>query len=277
ILANFAAAVVTASREQHEREHAEGRDPRAHQFESHRPDVPERRGDDARERTGRSCAFTSLPARARGWTQFPRWEPCPHRGNPIDHLRTSFRALVLRHPQGPVMAKNSILDLLLDHAHNRGSDTACLVKSGGTYGPVTWAKVWEDAQKVGKALIAAGIEPGDRVNIVGQTCYQWVFTDLGILAAGAVTVPIYPSNLPDECQYVSEHSGARLVFAENADQVDKFLEQRDGLGDVIKVVQWHGEKRVEDEWVVTMEEFLAAGEDVNGDQLGERGASLSPD
>lgn len=175
------------------------------------------------------------------------------------------------------MAKNSILDLLLDHAHNRGSDTACLVKTGGSYGPVTWAKVWEDAQKVGKALIAAGIEPGERVNIVGQTCYQWVFTDLGILAAGAVTVPIYPSNLPDECQYVSDHSGARLVFAENADQVDKFLEQRDGLGDVIKVVQWHGEKRVEDDWVVTMDEFLAAGEQVSGDQLGERGASLSPD
>ena len=123
------------------------------------------------------------------------------------------------------MAKNSILDLLLDHANHRGSDTACMVKTGGKYGPITWAKVWEDAQKVGKALIAAGIEPGDRVNVVAQTCYEWIFTDLGILAAGAVTVPIYPSNLPDECQYVSDHSGARLVFAENADQVDKFLEK----------------------------------------------------
>jgi long-chain acyl-CoA synthetase len=175
------------------------------------------------------------------------------------------------------MAKKSILDLLLDHAHNRGSDTACLVKTGGKYGPVTWAKVWEDAQKVGKGLIAAGIEPGDRVNIIGQTCYEWVFNDLGILAAGAVTVPIYPSNLPDECQYVSDHSGARLVFAENADQVDKFLEQRDGLGNVTKIVQWHGDKRVDDDWVVTMDEFLAAGEAVTSDQLGERGATLNPD
>jgi len=175
------------------------------------------------------------------------------------------------------MAKKSILDLLLDHAANRGSDTACLVKTAGKYGPVTWAQVWEDAQKIGKALIAAGIEPGDRVNIIGQTCYEWVSNDLGILAAGAVTVPIYPSNLPDECQYVSDHSGARLVFAENADQVDKFLEQRDGLGDVTKIVQWHGDKRVEDDWVVTMDEFLAAGEAVTNDQLAERGATLNPD
>ncbi|KIG16081.1 Long-chain-fatty-acid--CoA ligase [Enhygromyxa salina] len=175
------------------------------------------------------------------------------------------------------MAKNSILDLLHDHAQNRGTDTACLVKADGKYGPVTWAKVWEDAQKVGKALIAAGVNAGDRVNVIGGTAYEWITTDLGILAAGAVTVPIYPSNLPDECQYVTDHSGARLVFAENADQVDKFIEKRDELGEVIKVVQWRGDKRVDDDWVVTMEAFLAAGESVTDAQLEERGATLGPD
>jgi long-chain acyl-CoA synthetase len=175
------------------------------------------------------------------------------------------------------MAKNSILDLLHDHAQNRGTDTACLVKEEGKYGPVTWAKLWEDAEKVGKALVAAGIEPGERVNVIAHTCYEWIYVDLGILAAGAVTVPIYPSNLPDECQYVSDHCGARLVFAENADQVEKFIEKRDELGEVIKVVQWRGEKRIDDDWVVTMDEFLAAGEEVSDEQLDERGKSLGPD
>ncbi|MCA9698719.1 MAG: AMP-binding protein, partial [Myxococcales bacterium] len=175
------------------------------------------------------------------------------------------------------MAKKSILDLLLDHAMHRGQETACLVKADGKYGPVTWAKLWEDAKKVGKGLIAAGIEPGDRVNVIGQTCYQWVVNDLGILAAGAVTVPIYPSNLADESQYVSDHSGARLVFAENAEQVDKFLEQRDNLPQVTRVIQWTGAKRVDDEWVQSFDEFIAAGESVNDDALGERGSTLSPD
>src|SRR5690606_10989237 len=156
------------------------------------------------------------------------------------------------HPRRvPLMAKKSILDLLHDHAQNRGQDTACLVKTDGKYGPVTWAKVWNDAKRVGKALVAVGIEPGDRVNIIAQTSYEWIHTDLGILAAGAVTVPIYPSNLPDESQYVSDHSGARLVFAENADQVAKFIEKRDELPNVIKVVQWHGHKQVDDDWVLS--------------------------
>ncbi|NVB38429.1 long-chain fatty acid--CoA ligase [Pseudenhygromyxa sp. WMMC2535] len=175
------------------------------------------------------------------------------------------------------MAKNSLLDLLHDHAQNRGQETACLVKSDGKYGPVSWAKLWDEAKKVGKGLIAAGIQPGDRVNVIGHTCLQWIVNDLGILAAGAVTVPIYPSNLPDECQFVSDHSGARLVFAESADQVEKFLEQRDNLGEVIKVVQWTGDKRVEDEWVQTYAEFVAAGEAVSDEQLDERGASLEPE
>jgi long-chain acyl-CoA synthetase len=175
------------------------------------------------------------------------------------------------------MAKNSILDLLHDHAQNRGTDTACLVKVEGRYGPVTWAKLGDDARKLGKALIAAGVNAGDRVNVIGGTCYEWIVNDFGILAAGAVTVPIYPSNLPDECQYVTEHSGARLVFAENAEQVDKFVEKRGELRDVIKVVQWRGAKRVDDDWVVSMDEFLAAAESISDAQLDERGATLGPD
>jgi long-chain acyl-CoA synthetase len=178
------------------------------------------------------------------------------------------------------MAKNSILDLLHDHAQNRGQDTACLVKAAGKYGPVTWAKLWTDAKRVGKALIAAGIAPGERVNVVAQTSYEWIHTDLGILAAGAVTVPIYPSNLPDECQFVTEHCGARLVFAENAEQVQKFVEKRDELKDVLRVVQWHGQKRVPagmEEWVMSLDEFLAAGDSVSDEQLDERGKTLGPD
>ncbi len=175
------------------------------------------------------------------------------------------------------MAKNSILDLLLDHASSRGSETACLTKSAGKYGPITWSTVLADSSEIGKGLIALGLEPGDRVNVIGQTCYQWVATDLGILAAGGVTVPVYPSNLADEVQFVVDHSGGRVVFAENGEQVDKLIDKRDELGNVIKVVQWAGSKRGSDDWVITLDEFLALGRSVTADQLRERGATLSPD
>ncbi len=175
------------------------------------------------------------------------------------------------------MAKQSILDLLLDHAENRTDETACLIKAGGKYGPVTWGEIWTQSQQIAKGIVAAGLEAGDRINIVGHTSLRWITLDFGILAAGCVTVPIYPSNLPDECQYVSDHSGARLVFAENADQVDKFLDQREGLGEVLKIVQFRGELRVEDEWVVSYEDFVAAGEAISDGQLETLSASLTPE
>lgn len=174
-------------------------------------------------------------------------------------------------------AKNSILDLLLDHAERRGGETACLTKTAGKYGPVTWSTVWSDASEIGKGLIALGLEPGDRVNVIGQTCYQWVVTDLGILAAGGVTVPVYPSNLADEVQYVVDHSGGRVVFAENGEQVDKLIEKRDELGNVIKVVQWSGKQSTSDGWVITLDEFLALGREVSDGQLRQRGTTLNPE
>jgi long-chain acyl-CoA synthetase len=174
-------------------------------------------------------------------------------------------------------AKNSILDLLLDHAERRGGETACLTKTAGKYGPVTWSTVWADGSEIGKGLIALGLEPGDRVNVIGQTCYQWVVTDLGILAAGGVTVPVYPSNLADEVQYVVDHSGGRVVFAENGEQVDKLIEKRDELGNVIKVVQWSGKQATSDDWVISLDEFLALGREVSDAQLRHRGTTLNPE
>ena len=175
------------------------------------------------------------------------------------------------------MAQNSILDLLLDHAHHRSEATACLVKREGEYRPRSWAEVWADAQRVGRALIALGVAPGERVNILANTSYEWIYTDMGILAAGAVTVPIYPSNLPDECAYVSEHSGARLVFAENAEQVDKLLEKRAQLPGVLKVVQWHGRKRVDSDWILEFDEFLELGGTTSDTDLDARGDTLGPE
>jgi long-chain acyl-CoA synthetase len=175
------------------------------------------------------------------------------------------------------MASQSILDLVHEQVSQRGDATATLVKRDGQYRPTTWTQLWADAEQAARALIAVGIEPGDRVNIVSNSRYEWVTLDLGILAAGAVTVPIYPSNLPDECHYVSDHSGARLVFAEDASQVRKFIEIRDKLGDVIKVVQMTGELEQEDDWVLSMTDFLALGEAITNEQLEAARASLGPE
>jgi long-chain acyl-CoA synthetase len=74
--------------------------------------------------------------------------------------------------------------------------------------------------------MALGIQRGDRVSILSGTRAEWTLTDLGSLCAGAVVAPIYHTNSADECRYVLEHAGSRVVFCEDAEQVAKVEEIR---------------------------------------------------
>src|SRR5438093_12437302 len=108
------------------------------------------------------------------------------------------------------MVMTSILDYFLDNAERHGDKTAALVKADGRYREVSWRQMGDEARAVSAALMALGVQPGDRVCVIAQTRLEWVVADMGILGAGAVTVPIYPSNLPDECRYVVANSGPVL-------------------------------------------------------------------
>jgi long-chain acyl-CoA synthetase len=175
---------------------------------------------------------------------------------------------------------NNILELVQAQVSSRPSATALLHKPnpGGEYVPLTWSELWDQIRAVARSLIAIGIAAGDRVAIASNTRFQWIVNDLGIVAAGAVTVPIYPSNLADECRYVADNAGVRLVFCEDRSQAAKFLAVRGQLPAVFKVVQMTGEvEGSADDWVIAMDAFLALGVGVGDDVLDERRAVLGPE
>jgi long-chain acyl-CoA synthetase len=88
-------------------------------------------------------------------------------------------------------------------------------------GPVecSYLELDRRVRELARRLIGLGIEPGDRVAILGTTTPEWTVADLGVLATGAIVVPIYHTNAPVECAYVLSHSGARAVLCENDGQV----------------------------------------------------------
>ncbi len=83
---------------------------------------------------------------------------------------------------------------------------------------VTWATMAERVRALAAALIEQGVRPGDRVALLAATRAEWMEVDLAILAAGAVTIPVYPSVLPDECGYILTNAGADRIVVENAKQ-----------------------------------------------------------
>ena len=158
--------------------------------------------------------------------------------------------------------EQNLLKYFLRHVDNRGEEPAAMVKRNGRYVDVSWHEIWVEARRLARGLVAIGVQPGDRISLISSTRLEWVTSDLGILAAGGVTVPIYPSNLPEECQYVVDHSGAKVVIAENAEQVAKFIEMRAQLPEVTRVIQLEGALEVADadrKWVMSLAELVEAG------------------
>ena len=84
--------------------------------------------------------------------------------------------------------------------------------------------------------------PGDRVAILGLTSADWTLADCGALCAGAVVAPIYHTNSPVECAYVLQHSGARVVFCENAAQAAKVEQVRDRCPALERIVLFEDDR-----------------------------------
>ncbi|WP_291475253.1 long-chain fatty acid--CoA ligase [Corynebacterium sp.] len=69
---------------------------------------------------------------------------------------------------------------------------------------------------VAKGLIANGVGQGDRVVLMSDTRYEWNLFDFAIMAAGAVSVPVYPSSSTSQCEWIVEDSGATIGIAEKS-------------------------------------------------------------
>ena len=124
-------------------------------------------------------------------------------------------------PHPRTTGAETLAGMVLATAERNGDATALRSKSGDQWRAVSYRELGESARAIARGLIALGIEPGDRVAILGSTRAEWTLVDCGAMCAGAVVVPIYHTNSPEECRYVLEHSGARAVICENAEQLDK--------------------------------------------------------
>jgi len=90
----------------------------------------------------------------------------------------------------------------------------------GIWHPVTLAEFHAQVRAVAKGLIAREVQPGDRVGIMGDTRYEWAVVDFAALAAGAVTVPIYPSSSADQVAWILADAGITLVATDSGERAE---------------------------------------------------------
>ncbi len=77
---------------------------------------------------------------------------------------------------------------------------------------MTYAEAGKAIEEIALGLVDLGIGPGDRVGLLANTRVEWALSSYAISATGAVVVPIYPTNSPNECKWVLGNSGARAAI-----------------------------------------------------------------
>ena len=123
----------------------------------------------------------------------------------------------------------TLADLLPRAAEMYGEMPAIRFKQGEEWVPARFDEVEDTVRPLALGLVDLGVEKGDKVSILGNTRPEWTYFDFAALSIGAVVVPIYQTNSPEECQYVLENSDAKVVVVEDDEQLEKIREVRDQL------------------------------------------------
>jgi long-chain acyl-CoA synthetase len=108
-----------------------------------------------------------------------------------------------------------------DTAARYSSKPALTEKKNGVYRSMTYQEMKERVEQVAAYLIHHGLEPQDRVALLSENRSEWPVGDMGIIAAGGVNVPIYPTLTAHQILYMLNDSGTRVVLLSKPAQLQK--------------------------------------------------------
>ncbi|MGN6333590.1 MAG: AMP-dependent synthetase/ligase [Motilibacteraceae bacterium] len=156
----------------------------------------------------------------------------------------------------PLLAERStgnLADLVVDNAAHAPHRVVFSRKVGDRWQDVTAREFLAEVTDVAKGLVAAGIEPGQRVGLMSKTRYEWTLCDFAIWMAGGVTVPIYETSSAEQVQWILSDSGAVAAILESPKHAAVFGEVSASLPGVART------------WVLDeggLDELVSAGDAV---------------
>ncbi len=110
----------------------------------------------------------------------------------------------------------NLVTMFFRRAKDKGDAPFLWAKQGGQWQAMSWAEAARQVAALAQSLKDIGLEPGDRVMLVSENRPEWCIADLGIMAAGCVTVPTYTTNTERDHQHIIEDSGASAIIVSTA-------------------------------------------------------------
>lgn len=156
--------------------------------------------------------------------------------------------------------------MIFANAGKYGKKPALRTKQMGGYKEISWSELASQTESMALGLLDLGIQPGDRVAILSESRPEWAIADLGILSAGAVTVPIYTSLTTEEIRYILKDARVHAVFVSTTDLMAKVLPLQEELD--LKLILFESPYRISGPCVWWFGELLGVGH-TTGPQMRE--------
>ena len=122
------------------------------------------------------------------------------------------------------LAEDTFPKLLIKNSERMASRTALREKKLGIWHETSWTAYRDDVRDFALGLLGLGVGRGDKVAILGDNRPFWVCAELAAQSIGAASVGLYQDSNLNEVAYVIDHCDAKVVVAEDQEQVDKILE-----------------------------------------------------
>ncbi|MEM7581880.1 MAG: AMP-binding protein [Acidobacteriota bacterium] len=161
----------------------------------------------------------------------------------------------------------TLTTLFRKRVREEAESVALREKDLGIWNEYTWRDYGEQARWIGLGLEALGLERGDVCSVASEINKEWVFADMAILCTGGVVNGIYPTDAPNQVEYLVNDSRTRFYFAEDEEQLDKILEVRDRTPTLEKIIifDMEGLRALDDAQCLSLEELVALGRDYERD------------
>jgi long-chain acyl-CoA synthetase len=174
----------------------------------------------------------------------------------------------------------TVVSTFFDQVRRLSDGASLKYKRDGEWVTITWTGYGDLVRRAAGGLRSLGIDAADRAAILSTNRYEWHVADIAIQSCGGITVPIYPTNSPIQVAYIAGHAEVKVIFCENAAQLVKVQDVRADLPSVQKAIVFDSTGVHEDDFVMTWDSLLAAGDTFNAanpSDIDEHVAAVKPE
>ena len=161
-----------------------------------------------------------------------------------------------------LMEKCDTIPKLIQHNYEKWGDRpAMCMKQFGVWQRYSWQEYYQKVKHFSLGLISLGLKPGDVVCIIGDNEPEWFWGEFATQAAGGIVTGIFVDSIPSEVKYIATHSDAKFAIVNDQEQTDKFLQIKDELPSLKKVIYWDpkGLRNYDDPLLINFIEVIELG------------------